>query len=101
VIYVVSHQGNVRRVNPDFGEKTVRKLVGSVIQISAVKLMDDAHHVKMDFGANFVRILAVKVVQFQRVAKIMGIAVFAKAVIGELIVTKPACTTAPRQAVVD
>jgi hypothetical protein len=31
----------------------------------------------------------------------MDIAVLAKAVIGEIIVTKPACTTVPRQAVVD
>jgi hypothetical protein len=48
VIFVVSHQENVRRVNQVFGEKTVRKPVESVSQISAVKLMDDAHHVHLD-----------------------------------------------------
>jgi hypothetical protein len=94
--------------------------------------MESAAVANMDFGANFVRILAVKVVHFQRVEKVMDIAVFAIEVIGEtfvtkhaamvvyqivlrikeivavalsdfgvIIVTKPACTTVPRQAVLD
>jgi hypothetical protein len=44
----------------------------------------------MDFGANFAKMIAVKVAHIQRVEKVMDIAVLAKADIGVTFVTRHA-----------
>lgn len=44
-----NHLENVKCVNLDFGERSVRMLVESVDQISVVKLMDDVNHANLDF----------------------------------------------------
>jgi hypothetical protein len=57
-------------------------------------------HVNLDIGEIFVSINAVKIVH-QTVIKAMEIVAAALPDYGELLVTKPACTSVPRQAVLN